>query len=464
MASQRSTLVYAAYAVFNVMVAKEVNDLVLEPYMDEPFHIPQAQAYCRGEWDYWDPKLTTPPGLYVLSVILKKIFLFKCTIPILRMNNLLLNLLLPPLISYCLAHYRSDRPPRSLIEPTIESIVISAFPIAWFFSFLYYTELGSLVFVLATILAAGRGAHWLAALMGAISCTFRQTNIVWVAYAAAFSILQDMRRKRIRSQVSKDAPSGALLYDPMALDASLSDIPKIVCSIPGALPSILKAAWPYAIPAVGFAFFVVWNGGIVLGDKSNHVPTLHVPQIYYFIAFASLFGLPVLASTEMGVVRLAGEVMRRMFGGASRFVTTVALTGVIMLSVHLFTIHHPFLLADNRHYTFYVWRRIYLAHWAVPYLLSPLYLACAWAWFLRVGKHQTLLQTLLLAVCLLPTLLPTPLIEPRYFLIPYILLRLQVFVPNGAVMAEAAWYGFINWATMFIFLYMEREGVGRFMW
>lgn len=102
---------------------------------------------------------------YVLSVILKKIFLFKCTIPILRMNNLLLNLLLPPLISYCLALYRSDRPPRSLIEPTIESIVISAFPIAWFFSFLYYTELGSLIFVLATILAAGRGAHWLAALV-----------------------------------------------------------------------------------------------------------------------------------------------------------------------------------------------------------------------------------------------------------------------------------------------------------
>lgn len=33
MSSQQSTLVYAAYAVFNVMVAKEVNDLVLEPYM-----------------------------------------------------------------------------------------------------------------------------------------------------------------------------------------------------------------------------------------------------------------------------------------------------------------------------------------------------------------------------------------------------------------------------------------------
>lgn len=31
--SQQTTIVYAAYAVFNVMVAKEVNDLVVEPYM-----------------------------------------------------------------------------------------------------------------------------------------------------------------------------------------------------------------------------------------------------------------------------------------------------------------------------------------------------------------------------------------------------------------------------------------------
>ncbi|EUC66877.1 alpha-1,2-glucosyltransferase, glycosyltransferase family protein [Rhizoctonia solani AG-3 Rhs1AP] len=459
----RNTLVYAAYAVFNVMVAKEVNDLVQEPYMDEPFHIPQAQAYCRGEWDYWDPKLTTPPGLYILSVVLKKVFLFKCTIPILRMNNLLLNLMLPPLISHCLALYRSDRPPRSLIQPTVESIAISAFPIAWFFSFLYYTELGSVVFVLATILAAGRGAHVLAALTGAASCTFRQTNIVWVAYAAAFGILQDMRRRRTHSQVSNNS-NEPVLYDPMALDASLSDIPIILFSVPAILPSLIQTIWPYVVPVAGFASFVFWNGGIVLGDKSNHTPTLHVPQLYYFVAFASLFGFPVLISAETGIMSLIGEVTRRMFGGTSRVITSVALTGLIMISIYWFTIQHPFLLADNRHYTFYIWRRVYLAHWSVPYLLAPVYLACAWAWFLRAGKHQTLLQTLLLPICLLPTLLPTPLIEPRYFLIPYIILRLQARIPNRAVVFEAVWYGFINWATMFVFLYMGREGVGRFMW
>jgi hypothetical protein len=34
-----------------------------EPYLDEVFHIPQAQVYCEGRFDVWDDKITTPPGL-----------------------------------------------------------------------------------------------------------------------------------------------------------------------------------------------------------------------------------------------------------------------------------------------------------------------------------------------------------------------------------------------------------------
>jgi alpha-1,2-glucosyltransferase len=38
-----------------------------DPYMDEIFHIPQSQKYCRGNFTEWDPKITTFPGLYLSS-------------------------------------------------------------------------------------------------------------------------------------------------------------------------------------------------------------------------------------------------------------------------------------------------------------------------------------------------------------------------------------------------------------
>jgi alpha-1,2-glucosyltransferase len=70
-----------------------------------------------------------------------------------------------------------------------------------------------------------------------------------------------------------------------------------------------------------------------------------------------------------------------------------------------------------------------------------------------------------LPACLAPTLLPTPLLEPRYFLVPYVLLRAQVSeVPVWALAVEAIWYAAVNAATMGVFLYHERDGVGRFMW
>jgi alpha-1,2-glucosyltransferase len=243
------------------------------------------------------------------------------------------------------------------------------------------------------------------------------------------------------------------------------DLVRSVLSTPKIILDILPSFVPYALVLVIFGAFVVWNGGIVLGDKANHVPSLHVPQIYYFVAFATLFGWPALASGEGGILGLIRDIHSRMFGGVRRSMATVIVCSVMMVTVHFFTIHHPFLLSDNRHYTFYIWRRIYMLHPVVPYILTPAYLACAWAWFLRVGREQTLLQTLILPVLVMPTLLPTPLLEPRYFLIPYVFLRVQIVdMPPWAVVLEGLWYAAINGLTMGVFLYKEREGVGRFMW
>lgn len=79
-----------------------------------------------------------------------------------------------------------------------------------------------------------------------------------------------------------------------------------------------------------FAALVVWNGGIVLGkvyqstygflltdfqgDKSNHIPVLHIPQLYYFIASTTFFGWPILISAPDGILGLTRGVWSCMFG------------------------------------------------------------------------------------------------------------------------------------------------------
>lgn len=33
------------------------------------FHVRQAENYIKNKWHVWDPKITTPPGLYIVSYI-----------------------------------------------------------------------------------------------------------------------------------------------------------------------------------------------------------------------------------------------------------------------------------------------------------------------------------------------------------------------------------------------------------
>ena len=82
--------------------------------------------------------------------------------------------------------------------------------------------------------------------------------------------------------------------------------------------------------------------------------------------------------------------------------------------MHLFTIHHPFLLADNRHYTFYVWKDIIAAYPMARFCLIPLYLYAIWSAkesFREGGRLE--LWTLGFAACVVLSLAPAWLIEFR---------------------------------------------------
>jgi alpha-1,2-glucosyltransferase len=59
----------SVFIVFHLITFAIVNQIAPEPYIDEIFHYPQSLSYCQGQFYSWNDKITTPPGLYVPTVI-----------------------------------------------------------------------------------------------------------------------------------------------------------------------------------------------------------------------------------------------------------------------------------------------------------------------------------------------------------------------------------------------------------
>lgn len=196
---------------------------------------------------------------------------------------------------------------------------------------------------------------------------------------------------------------------------------------------------------------------------------------------------------------------------------------IMALAVHFNTIVHPFTLADNRHYVFYVFRLL-LRHPSIKYAAVPIYFSCAWAAITALGNSSTLpkqdgdkptqtisatqtaseetanlTRTSFLLVFLISTtlsLVTAPLVEPRYFILPWLIWRLHVQTPPPIQLSprseptkgllgivswmlehpstwlylETAWFLVVNLVTCWMFLYrgfeweQEPEAVQRFMW
>lgn len=121
---------------------------------------------------------------YIWSILLKRIFMFKCNLSMLRLTTLLTLLALPMALTRLICVYKRERHREGILTPIPEALVLSAFPIAWFFGFLYYTEVPSLVSVVLTVVAASEGKHTLAALVPyschlALSIDTQRSILVW---------------------------------------------------------------------------------------------------------------------------------------------------------------------------------------------------------------------------------------------------------------------------------------------
>lgn len=247
----------------------------------------------------------------------------------------------------------------------------------------------------------------------------------------------------------------------------------------------------------------------------------------YLWPYIAFFSFPLLVAGVLGPYLASRDP--RLSSISSQFPRIWVLLAFLAPAtavVHFNTIIHPFTLADNRHYVFYVFKIIRKSE-AIKYMALPGYLISGWlalnalhtdfvasldsrsnrasanqngvshhSRFLRIGFSIVWIATSALS------LITAPLVEPRYFIIPWVIWRLQVSTgasqieetaskpeagsksqsstsgsllkllnrPSSWLWLETGWFIVINVVTGYIFLtktfeWPQEPGLKqRFMW
>lgn len=142
---------------------------------------------------------------------------------------------------------------------------------------------------------------------------------------------------------------------------------------------------------------------------------------------------------------------------------------------------HPFILADNRHYTFYLYRRFFSRPF-FRYAMCVVYsLSLIFIFRLTVNSQQKLVRILMLLFFTFGVLFVTGLVEFRYFTIPLVYLSFEISNRSKSLDVEGihwpASYGttdrmyptillrlLTNLIVMAVFLYRPFDKESRFMW
>ena len=151
----------------------------------------------------------------------------------------------------------------------------------------------------------------------------------------------------------------------------------------------------------------------------------------------------------------------------------IILSGFVVCIISViksYTLAHPYLLADNRHYTFYIWRKIITRTDLTPILLTPVYTFGVFSVLYSLRRTELAFK-IAFPLCVVINLLPQYLLEFRYFVIPFILHRLQVRPQSWwSLIAEMVLFQIVNIVTIYLFLFKpfhwqhEPEQIQRFMW
>ena len=307
--------------------------------------------------------------------------------------------------------------------------------------------------ILFMILFSLMKCHKLSTIFGALSVIMRQTNVVWVAGTLGVHLVDKMMFKVYPKMRRQQATFSNFLF---ALKSHLKN-PKMLLGFIGG--SIIEF-YGYIAVILGFIAFVIYNGSIVIGDKTAHEASIHIPQLFYFSLFVLIFG------SSLWIPQLLNA--HKIFRSWRIMLIIVILAVVIAIVVRYNTLVHPYMLADNRHYTFYIWNRFYGKFDWARFAVIPVYIFGLVTIFSSldgsIGFKIFFIFSSVMTLCL------QKMIEVRYFLVPFLLLRLNLpKVTKKWTFVEFLGNLAINYLTFKIFFtteirWKDFEDIQRIIW
>lgn len=414
MTLSESLLDIAVAGIASLPIKQFADDIATEvnyQFIDETFHYPQFKKIFRGDFHTWNPKITTPPGLYYLSLIYCKIFNIDCTLENLRFFNYIGGLFLIAMV--ILIRIKTN-------QPGFTTAAIFLNPLLTLFYSLFYTDVWASAIVVAAyavVVYKPNNNYFLtsviSATIGLISLTFRQTNIIWCVFL--LGVLIDSKVKDENLYRYEEGVGDLLTF----IKTGLKNI--TICI-------------PYIIVGLIFIICVYLNGGVALGDKENHILVPHLAQLCYCMTFIAIFTLPLWISFSIFF-----EYLEDNFLNINGLIFNAAWIPILFMFIQSFTIIHPFILADNRHLTFYIVRHFIIRTETSKYELLPFYHFSFYIVYRMFKENSNIFKDknnnykrtvaspimyYIYMLCTFGVVCLSPLFEPRYYILPYIFFRL----------------------------------------
>lgn len=372
-------------------------------------HLPVIKRYFGGDWRLPE-HLPMPPTYHAAATMVARTI--GATLPVLRGFSAVLGVVALLLFALLTQHRRFGAPNDALWH-------FAWLPILFPFWALVYTEAMAVFLLVGGILMHITGRRWTAAGIMLLACAVRQSNVVWVVFLAGWTVLER---------------SGEGLWPRRRWWTDLGGYGLVVLLVAG---------------------LFVWHGRLTMAPVEANRLRFNAAQWYSFALFVALLWTPVW------VLRFREDLgaLRRWVAGRPGLAAALIVGCGLAVAALTFAFDNP-----------HPWNRDprFVRNWALVAMSEHVSARLGAAGVLVLVAASVARLTwcsanrrvmALVWGCAVAYLLPHSLVEPRYYVVPMILLNLLADHPSNHARALTVWYGLLS-AGIAVYIVMMGDATG----